>query len=99
MGRIVSITCPHCESVLEVDMEAGVVVRHHPPEHKGPVHDLEARLKAMEEEKARAADKMAEAFRAEEARESVMEDRFKALLQEAKERPEEDRPIRDIDLD
>ncbi|NOZ94772.1 MAG: hypothetical protein GXP47_08560, partial [Acidobacteria bacterium] len=62
-------------------------------------HDLDARLKALEEEKARAADRMAEAFRAEEARESIMEDRFKKLLQEAKERKDEGKPIRDIDLD
>ncbi len=99
MGHTVSITCPHCDAILEVDLDAGVVVRHHPPERKTPVHDLEARLKALEEEKARAADKMAEAFRAEEARESVMEDRFKKLLKEAEERPDEDRPLRDIDLD
>ncbi|HHQ49575.1 MAG TPA: hypothetical protein ENK19_11925 [Acidobacteria bacterium] len=99
MSRIVSITCPHCDATLEVDLEAGVVVRHHAPKHEAKVHDLEARLKALEEAKARAADKMAEAFRAEEARESVMEDRFKKLLEEAKERPDEDRPLRDIDLD
>jgi len=99
MGRTVSITCPHCDTVLEVDLEAGVVIRHHPPEGKKPQHDLEARLTALEKEKARAADKMAEAFRAEEARESVMEDRFKKLLQEAKERKDEDKPLRDIDLD
>ncbi len=99
MARSVSITCPHCNTLLEVDLEAGVVVRHHPPETKKPRHDLEARLKALEEEKARAADKMAEAFRAEEARESVMEDRFKKLLEEAKERKDEGKPIRDIDLD
>jgi len=99
MGKTVSITCPDCESLLEIDLEAEVVVRHHPPERKGPTHDLEARLKALEEEKARAADKMAEAFRAEKARESVMEDRFKKLLQEAKDRPDDDRPLRDIDLD
>jgi len=99
MSDTVSITCPHCQSVLEIDLEAGVVVRHHPPERKGPAQDLEARLKALEEEKARAADKMAEAFRAEKAKESVMEDRFKKLLKEAKERPDEEKPLRDIDLD
>jgi predicted glycoside hydrolase/deacetylase ChbG (UPF0249 family) len=99
VSRTVSITCPHCEAVLEVDLTAGVVVRHHPPQASKPSHDLEARLKALEEEKARAADRMAEAFRAEEARERVMEDRFKKLLEEAKERPGEDRPLKDIDLD
>lgn len=99
MTRTVSITCPHCGTLLEVDLEAGVVVHHHPPREKKAQHDLDARLKALEEEKARAADRMAEAFRAEEARESIMEDRFKKLLQEAKECKDEGKPIRDIDLD
>ena len=99
MARTVSVTCPHCHAVLEVDVEAGVVLTHHAPREEKKAMDLEERLRAMEEAKARAEDRMAEAFRAEKAKERVMEDRFKKLLQSAREDGEEPPPLKDIDLD
>ncbi len=99
MAKTVSITCPHCNAILEVDVEAGVVLTHHAPRKETKGMDLEERLRAMEEAKARAEDKMAEAFRAEKSRERVMEDRFKKLLESAKESGDEPPPLKDIDLD
>ncbi len=99
MAKTVSITCPHCNAILEVDVEAGVVLTHHAPREEKKGMDLEERLRAMEEAKARAEDRMAEAFRAEKSRERVMEDRFKKLLESAKESGDGPPPLKDIDLD
>ncbi len=99
MARTVSITCPHCNALLEVDVEAGVVLTHHAPRGEQRALDLEERLRAMEEAKARAEDRMAEAFRAERAKERVLEDRFRKLLESAKDAGDGPPPPRDIDLD
>jgi len=94
----ITVTCPHCGSVLEVDREAGVVVSHTPPKREKKQLDFEERLRAMEKEKKRAADRMAEAMRAEKAKERILEDRFKSLMDKAKDEPGEAPPIKDIDL-
>jgi len=95
---LVRITCPHCGSALEVDVDAGVVVRHEPPAETGRRLDFDERLRAVEEEKRRAADRLEEAMRHEKAKERVLEEKFRRLLEEA---PEDDGTphIRDIDLD
>jgi hypothetical protein len=42
---------------------------------------------------------MAEAMRKEQSKDRLLEDRFKELLDDAKKRKDEGKPIRDIDLD
>jgi hypothetical protein len=93
------VTCPHCGSTLRIDSEAGVVVSHEPPPERRQKADFEARLQQIESEKARAADKMAEAMRREKDKGRLMEDRFKELFDDAKKRDDGSRPIKDIDLD
>ena len=98
MSKTVSVTCPHCQATLKVDSEAGVVVEHQPPiVHKDKV-DFDDRLKQMQEEKERASDRMAEAMRREQNKSRIMEDRFRDLMDKAKD-DDGSRPIRDIDLD
>ncbi len=98
MSRSVTVTCPHCGSTLEIDIDAGVVTSHTPPKHEKKALDFDERLRLMESEKKRAADRMAEAMRAEKAKERILEDRFQKLLDEAKDAPDEPPPIKDIDL-
>jgi hypothetical protein len=99
MSRTVSVTCPHCKATLKVDVEAGVVVAHEAPPQTGERVDFDTRLQQMQEEKARAADRMAEAMRREQSRGRIMEDRFRELMEKVKEQPDTGRPLRDIDLD
>ena len=94
-----TMTCPHCGSSLTVDTEAGVVVSHEPPVYHSEKVDFDARLKQLENEKERAADRMAEAMRKEQSRDRIMEDKFRELLDDAKKKDDGKRPIRDIDLD
>jgi len=94
-----TVTCPHCKSLLELDAEAQLVVACKPPEEKKPVASLEDRLKQLEEEKKKAADKLAEAMRAERAASRVREEKFRKLLAEVDSNAEPEKPLRDFDLD
>ncbi len=94
-----NVTCPHCGSTVRIDTEAGVVVSHAPPSEHRQKADFEARLKAIDSDRERSADKMAEAMRREKDKGRLMEDRFKELFDDAKKRDDGSRPIRDIDLD
>jgi len=98
MTKTVSVTCPHCNSTLSVDVDAGVVVSHAPAKEEKRNLAFEERLRRLQEDKKRAADRMAEAMRAEKAKGRIMEDRFKKLLDEAKDAPDEPPPLKDIDL-
>jgi hypothetical protein len=99
MSDKVIVSCPHCGSSLTIDVEAGVVVDHSkPPEHREKT-DFDKRLQELEAQKQTAADRMAEAMRKEQSKGRLMEDRFKQLMDDAKKRPDEGKPIRDIDLD
>jgi hypothetical protein len=99
MKKTITVTCPHCDSSLDIDSVAAVVVAHTPPVRHTDKIDFEARLKQMQDEKARSADRLAEAMRQERSKGRLMEDKFKALMDKAKDDDDESRPLRDIDLD
>lgn len=99
MSDPVSMTCPHCGSTLRVDAEAGVVIDHTPPASHREKTDFDTRLKQMQEEKERASDRLAEAMRKEKSKERIMEDRFRELMDKAKESEDDEPPLKDIDLD
>ena len=94
-----TVTCPHCDSSLVIDVEAGVVVDHTPPVQTRDKIDFNDRLKQMEDEKARSADRLAEAMRQEKSKNRLMEDKFRSLMEKAKDEDDGSRPLRDIDLD
>ncbi len=99
MSDQISVTCPHCRSTLEIDAEAAVVVQHTPPvDHREKI-DFDTRLKQMEEEKRRASGRLDEAMRQERSRDRLLEDRFRKLMDEAKDDDGTPPPVRDIDLD
>lgn len=99
MKKNVTVTCPHCDSSLVIDVEAGVVVEHAPPVQTHDKIDFDTRLKQMEEEKAKSADRLAEAMRQEKSKDRLMEDKFRSLMEKAKNEDDGSRPLRDIDLD
>ncbi len=100
MSKNVSVTCPHCGAALAIDVDAGVVTGHEPA--AGPAKeraDFDARLRQLEAEKARSADRLAEAMRKESSKERLMEDKFRELMDKARKDEDQSRPVRDIDLD
>lgn len=98
MKDTVKVTCPHCDSSLVIDVQAGVVIDHAAPVRTHDKIDFDARLKQMEAEKARSADRLAEAMRQEKSKDRLMEDKFRSLMEKAKD-DDGSRPLRDIDLD
>jgi uncharacterized Zn finger protein (UPF0148 family) len=93
-----TVTCPHCKALLEIDDESQVVAGHVAPEKAKSATSFEDRLQSLAKEKAQAQAKLAEAMRAEKAGAELREEKFKKLLETAKEEPPT-KPIRDIDLD
>ena len=98
MSDTITVTCPHCKSALVIDVSAGVVVEHTPPVRTKEKIDFDDRLQQMQAEKARSADRLAEAMREEKDKDRLLEDKFRSLMEKAKD-DDGSRPIRDIDLD
>lgn len=99
MSDPLTLTCPHCGSTLSVDIAAGVITECTPPVVHREKVDFDARLKEIEAEKRRSADRMAEAMRKEQSKGRLLEDRFRKLVDDAKKAGDDGKPIRDIDLD
>lgn len=93
-----TVTCPHCHALLDVDGETQVIVGSQPAEKPKNTTTIEDRLQALSKEKAEARAKMDEAMRAEKAGAAIREEKFRKLLEGAKNEPVT-KPIRDVDLD
>jgi uncharacterized Zn finger protein (UPF0148 family) len=93
-----TVTCPHCQALLEMDGEKQLVVSFKAPEKPRNTTSIEDRLVALAKEKEEAQAKMAEAMRAEKAGAEIREEKFRKLLEGAKNEPVT-KPLRDIDLD
>jgi hypothetical protein len=99
MADKLDIECPHCGSTIRVDKEAEVVVSHKPPVHHKEKVDFDDRLQQLGRDRARAADRMAEAMRKEKDKSRLMDDRFRELFDETTKKDDGKKPIKDIDLD
>ncbi len=93
-----TVTCPHCQALLELDGDAQVIVGTKVPEKPRSTTSLEDRLQALGKEKADARARMDEAMRAEKSGAAIREEKFRKLLEEAKDQPVT-KPVRDVDLD
>jgi len=93
-----TVTCPHCHTLLELDGDAQLVVSSKVPEKPRSTSSLEDRLQALGKEKADARARMDEAMRAEKSGAAIREEKFRKLLEEAKDQPVT-KPVRDVDLD
>lgn len=93
-----SVTCPHCHALLEIDDEKQLVASCTVPEKAKSGASFDDRLSALQKEKEGAAAKMAEAMRAQQSGAALREEKFKKLLEDAKNAPIE-KPVRDLDLD
>lgn len=98
MSSNIKTTCPHCNSMLTIDVEAGVVTGHESPPDTRERVGFDERLQQMKAEQERSADRMEEALRREESRDRLMADKFKELMDKAKD-DDGSKPVRDIDLD
>ncbi|MFH1176448.1 MAG: hypothetical protein V1750_03495 [Acidobacteriota bacterium] len=93
-----TVTCPHCHALLELDGAQQVVVSSKAVEKPKSTTSIEDRLQALAKEKESARSRMEEAMRAEKAGAQIRDEKFRKLLDEAKDAPVT-KPIREIDLD
>lgn len=93
-----TVTCPHCQALLDVDGERQVIASSKQPEKPRSTTSLDDRLAALTRERESARSRLDEAMRAERAGAAVREEKFRKLLEGA-QGEEPTKPVRDIDLD
>lgn len=96
--RVITVKCPKCRGTLEVDAATGAVLRHEDEAKPKPGADFfGARLRELEEEKARRAAVVEHG----REREKTKRDEFEKLFGKVREeggKPVE-KPLRPIDVD
>jgi hypothetical protein len=98
--RVITVKCPKCHEVLEVDPASGTVHRHHGEVKAKPGEDFfGARLRELEEEKARRASLVEQAGEREKTRQGEFDKLFKKVREESGSGTKAPRPVRDVDLD
>ena len=97
--RHITIKCPKCREVMEIDAKSGRILKHHGEIKAKPGTDfLNERLQSLKEEKARREEMVAESRKREKGRSEEHEKLFEKVREKAKGPPVE-RDLRDIDID
>jgi hypothetical protein len=98
--RTITVKCPKCREVLEVDPATGAVVGHREEAKARPGADfLGERLRALDGEKARREALVAEGRAKEQARPAAVERLFRKVQEESAGGAPAEKPVRDIDID
>ena len=96
--RVITVKCPKCRGTLEVDAATGAVLRHEEEAKPKPGADFfGARLRELEEEKARRAALVEHGRERERTKQGEFERLFKKVREEG-DKPVE-KPLRPIDVD
>lgn len=96
----ITVTCPECREVLEIDTASGKVIKHHPEVKPKPGADFMAeRMKSLKEEKAKRAQLVAGSREREMKKSERADELFQKVKEQTKEGPPADRPLRDVDID
>ena len=93
------VACPCCEAILKIDPETQVVIAHTVKEKPRPIEDLEAEVAKLKGAGARREEVFQKQMAAEKSHTKVLEKKFDELFKRAKEAPDTERPLRDIDLE
>jgi len=95
-----TLRCPDCGSDLTVDAATGEVLSHRKP--KQPLaggKDLDALLKGLDDDRAKAEDVFQREVAAMKDRDRLLEEKFREAMKRAEEEPDEAPPPRPFDLD
>jgi hypothetical protein len=93
------VACPCCEAILKIDPETCAVIAHTVKEKPRPIEDLAAEVEKLKGAGARREEVFQKNFAAEKSHGKVLEKKFDELFKRAKESPDLEKPVRDIDLD
>ncbi len=82
------ITCPCCEATLVVDRLSGEVLLHKAKEVRGPGGSLESMVAGLESQKTEAAKRFDRQIESQKDRARILEEKFKAALEQAEKSDE-----------
>jgi hypothetical protein len=97
--KIFEVACPDCGAMLKIDAATGLVVSHTPAPRKRMFEDMEAAAKAMREHEERKESIFRQSMDAEKNKADLLEKKFAEALRKAKEGPQDEKPLREFDLD
>jgi hypothetical protein len=96
--RVITVKCPKCRETLEVDAASGAVLRSCGEAKARPGEDfLGARLRELEQEKARRTAIVEQGREREQAKKGEFDQLFRKVKEESGKPVE--RPLRPIDVD
>jgi clan AA aspartic protease len=92
----IHITCPHCNTKLEIDTELAAVLSHEPP--PVPKHDFDEQLKVVSEAEQKRDEVFRQQMDAQKERARLLERKFEESFKKTKDQPVT-KPLRDFDLE
>ena len=97
--NLFEVECPCCQARLKIDPATEAVISYQEPEKPRTVESLEAAVARLKGEAARREELFRRSLEAEKRHGEVLERKFEELLRQAREKPDQPPPVRDIDLD
>ena len=91
------ITCPCCEATLVIDRVSGEVLLHKVKESRGPFGSLESMVQGLESQKSEAAKRFERQLESQKDRARILEEKFKAALEQAEKSDE--KYVNPMDMD
>ncbi|MGH9779718.1 MAG: hypothetical protein ACRD5I_15045 [Candidatus Acidiferrales bacterium] len=92
----IQVTCPHCQTKLEIDTELAAVLSHEPP--PVPKHDFDEQLKEVSEAEKKRDEVFRQQVDAQKERARLLERKFEESFKKTKDQPVT-KPLRDFDLE
>jgi len=92
----IQVTCPHCNTKLEIDTELAAVLSHEPP--PAPKHDFDEQLKEVTEAERKRDEVFRQQVDAQKERARLLERKFEESFKKTKDQPVT-KPLRDFDLE
>ncbi len=92
----IQVTCPHCQTKLEIDTELAAVLSHEPP--PAPKHDFDEQLKEVSEAEKKRDEVFRQQVDAQRERARLLERKFEESFKKTKDQPVT-KPLRDFDLE
>ena len=96
--ELFEVSCPCCQSTLQIDGELRVVIAHTEPVKKPAIEDLAAEVEKLKGAAGRREEAFQKSFAAEKNQGQVLNRKFDELLKQAKANPDFGKKPRDIDL-
>ncbi|MBI3682042.1 MAG: hypothetical protein HY235_16790 [Acidobacteria bacterium] len=92
------VECPCCQATLRVDPQTGAVLTYKAKDKPATFEDFGAAVKSYQGEAGRREQAFQKSMAEHKVHKEVLAKKFDELFKEAKEKPDEPPPLRDVDL-